>query len=127
MTDKFDFHSRSSRSYALLYFHFTPLYFTMLPCISTVLLCTFLCSSVLPCTFTVFPLYSVSMGVSPFLPSLDFNIIEKIDLFSIRKKFLDVKYNTVESAYKSAVGTFKRGSYIRTAPLSELCVKNCKN
>jgi hypothetical protein len=34
---------------------------------------------------------------------------------------------TVESAYKSAVGVSKRGSYIRTAPLSELHVKQCKN
>ncbi len=35
--------------------------------------------------------------------------------------------NTVESAYKSPVGESKSGSYIRMAPLSELCVKQCNN
>ncbi|CAF1454355.1 unnamed protein product [Adineta steineri] len=34
---------------------------------------------------------------------------------------------TVEPAYKSLVGESKSGSYIRTAPLSELYVKQCNN
>jgi hypothetical protein len=38
-------------------------------------------------------LYFGSTEVSSFLPWLDFNIIGKIDLIYIRKKFLNVKYN----------------------------------
>jgi hypothetical protein len=62
----------------------------VLPCTSTVLSCT---STVLSCTSPVLSLYFGSTVVSPFLPSLDFNIIGKIDSIYIRKKFLNIKYN----------------------------------
>src|SRR5438874_2258281 len=77
-----------------------PLYFPVLSCTSTVLLlyfpvpplyfhCISLYFHCTPCT----PLYFGSTGVSSFFPWLDFNIIRKIDLIYIRKKFLNVKYN----------------------------------
>ncbi len=85
-----------------------PLYSPVLSCAPLYFHCTFLCSPVLPlycrctplnfhCTSTVLSLYShCTLGVRkfrPFPPWLDFNIIEKIDLIYIRKKFLNVKYN----------------------------------
>src|SRR5438105_3690682 len=74
-------------------------YSFVLPLCFPVLHCTSLCSPVLPLYSAALPvlrLYSPVLreyGSLAFFPWLDFNIIEKIDLIYIRKKFLNVKYN----------------------------------
>jgi len=66
-----------------LYYPMLPLYSPVLSYTSPALLLYF------PCTSPVLREY----GNLAFSLLLDYNIIEKIDLISIRKKFLNVKYN----------------------------------